>query len=776
MARIIPFALLLAFLAGSVPASAQFPPIPTDSVKKYEGTRKMIELLKATVARFNVPGNSLANNARVKIISELVKTSPENENSLYQEMLLAGKTEPAIAGIEKLLAKPNLHRDVRTRLRRLQAIAYMRLGEQENCVMNHTSQSCLAPIEGNGVHRNQRGSRKAIELYSEFLRDFPDDIPSRWLLNVAYMTVGEYPDKVPPQWVYPKEIFNSDYAINRFTDIAPDLGLADEGLSGGGCTEDFDNDGDIDIMRTSWGVADQMHYYRNNGDGTFTDATADAHLEGIIGGLNMFTADYNNDGFIDVFITRGAWMGQYGSHPKSLLRNNGDGTFTDVAIEAGVVSMHPTEAAAWGDFDNDGLLDLFIGNETTVYEVHPCELYHNNGDGTFTNIAHEAGVDVLGIVKAAVWGDYDNDGLIDLYVSSLSQVNRLFKNNGKKDGKWTFTDVAAKAGVQGPMFSFPTFFFDYDNDGWLDLFVSDFGGSATGTFNGLPVVMEVIGPVVNDYLGKPHEVTIPSLYHNNHDGTFTDVATKMHLDKTLFGMGCNFGDLDNDGYLDIYVGTGHPDLQVLIPNRMFRNAEGKSFQDVTTSGGFGHLQKGHAICFADIDNDGDQDIYEVMGGAFEGDVARMVLFQNPGTSNHWVTLVLEGVKANRAAIGARIGVTVADASGKKREMHVMVGSGGSFGCSSMQQEIGLGNATRIESVEITWPGSNTRQTLRNVPMDRVLKIREGSDAIVTLNRPAIKMPGAGTEPHHHHDHGQDMKEPAGHEHDMHEHEGHDGHH
>jgi hypothetical protein len=567
------------------------------------------------------------------------------------------------------------------------------------------------------------------------------------------MTLGEYPSKVPPQWLYPEEIFKSDYQLPRYNDIAPQLGLAESKLSGGAALEDFDNDGDIDIMTTSWGTSDQILYYRNNGDGTFTDATAQTGLTGITGGLNMFDADYDNDGLPDVFITRGAWMGLFGKQPSSLLHNNGNGTFSDVTIESGLLHYRPTEAAAWGDFNNDGWLDLFVGNETT-FESTPCELYMNNGNGTFTNVAKETGMNMTGMVKAVSWGDYNNDGLIDLYISMLGAKNMLMKNNGKKNGKWSFTNVAQQAGVELPIFSFPSFFFDYDNDGWLDLFVSDFGGRPSGSINGLPAVMDVVQPVVGDYLGKPHAIPVTKLFHNNHDGTFTDVAPQLHMDRTLFGMGCNFGDLDNDGYLDIYVGTGHPDLDALIPNRMFRNAEGKAFQDVTTSGGFGHLQKGHAIAWADVDNDGDQDILAEMGGAFEGDVARMSLYQNPGNGNHWTTLMLEGVKANKMATGARIKVIVQRANGSMRDIYSTVNTGGSFGSSSLQQEIGLGDAAHIEAITIDWPGSHTMQTIKSPEMDCVLKIREGSPAIAKMERHPITMPSpnAQTEHHMHMDH------------------------
>ena len=235
-----------------------------------------------------------------------------------------------------------------------------------------------------------------------------------------------------------------------------------------------------------------------------------------------------------------------------------------------------------------------------------------------------------------------------------------------------------------------------------------------------------MGDIAADYLGLPSKGERSRLYHNLGNGTFEDVTHQAHLDHVLQAMGCNFGDLDNDGWLDFYLGTGDPDLMTIVPNRMFRNAEGKFFQDVTTSGGFGNLQKGHGISFADLDNDGDQDIHENMGGAVSSDTYPNVLYLNPGHGNHWLKLQLVGVKANRSAIGARIKLTVTRAAGQ-RTICRTVNTGGSFGGNPLRQEIGLGDAAAIQSVEIRWPGSGTLQTISGLALDRCYRIREDSE-------------------------------------------------
>jgi hypothetical protein len=203
-------------------------------------------------------------------------------------------------------------------------------------------------------------------------------------------------------------------------------------------------------------------------------------------------------------------------------------------------------------------------------------------------------------------------------------------------------------------------------------------------------------------------------------------------------MGHNYGDLDNDGWLDFYCGTGDPDFRTLIPKRMFRNAEGKFFQDVTTATGTGHIQKGHAIAFADLDDDGYQEVYATYGGAYAGDFARNALYHNPGNTNRWLKLKLVGTKANRPAVGARIKVTLQTPKGT-RELHRVVSSGGSFGSNPFRQEIGLGDATSITAVDIRWPGSDTRQTLRGLELNHNYEIRENDDTPITLKLHPVKL-------------------------------------
>ena len=293
---------------------------------------------------------------------------------------------------------------------------------------------------------------------------------------------------------------------------------------------------------------------------------------------------------------------------------------------------------------------------------------------------------------------------------------------GEERVNWSFAEVAEEAAVQKPHFSFPTWFWDYDQDGFLDLFACSYSMERYSRF---------VEDVTAHYLGLPVQTEVPRLYRNRGDGTFEDVTGAVGLDQPLFAMGSNFGDLDNDGFPDMYLGTGEPELQSIIPNRMFRNDHGLRFLDVTTAGGFGHLQKGHGVAFGDIDNDGDQDIYAVLGGAYEGDVYQNSLFLNPGAGHHWITLILEGRKTNRSAIGARIRVRVQSDRGP-REIHTTVSTGGSFGSSSLRQEIGLGDATAVDWLEVRWPGSGLVQSFEAVKLNETYRLLEGETALTPV--------------------------------------------
>jgi hypothetical protein len=401
------------------------------------------------------------------------------------------------------------------------------------------------------------------------------------------------------------------------------------------------------------------------------------------------------------------------------------------------LSFHPSQTATWADFNNDGWLDVFIGNETSPgEEQHPCQLFINNKNGTFTEVAAQAGCAVVKFVKGVTSGDYDNDGRTDIFLSTLNGNKILLRNVSGKDSGVRFEDVSRQAGLASNLSrSFPTWFWDYDNDGWLDILVCGYEFTQSLSYYAAAEVIQL--PVGN--AGKVF------LFRNKHDGTFEEVSAAVGLNKVAFAMGSNFGDIDNDGYLDFYLGTGNPQLRSAVPNKLFKNMGGVRFLDVTTSARVGNLQKGHAVSFADLDNDGNEDIYVKMGGAYTGDAFENSFYLNPGESdNHWVNLVLQGTVSNRVAIGARIKVTFTE-KGVERSVFRDVNSGGSFGSNPLRQHIGIGQATAIDKVEITWPVTGKVQVFRGVPIETNVRIVEGDSTFRTykLARLDFRTPGKG---------------------------------
>ncbi len=598
-------------------------------------------------------------------------------------------------------------------------VAAMRKGETDNCVAQHTAQSCLLPIEGNGVHVDQAGSREAMRWLRETIATSPDKevrMCARWLLNIAAMTVGEYPEGLSESERIEPKVYASEAEFPRFHDVAPALGLNDFDLSGGAILEDFDEDGLLDVFTSSWNTSTALHYHRNCGDGTFEDRSHAANLDGLYGGLNMIHADYDSDGWNDVLVLRGAWLfGPRGQIPKSLLQNRGDGTFLDVTIRAGLnEKFYPSQAAGFADYDLDGDLDLYIGSEANIENTFPGQLFQNQGNGTFLDVAERARVENVRFCKGVTWGDYDADRYPDLYVSNLGGKERLYHN--RRDG--TFEDVADKAGVTGPTNSFPTWFWDFDNDGALDIFVS--------TYELVDIQASLrLAPVAASYLGLPFEGELACLYKGDGKGGFRDVAVERNIKRLTLPMGSNFGDLDNDGYLDFYLGTGYPAYDGLIPNVLYWNRGGEKFLDVSAAAGVGHLQKGHGVAFGDLDRDGDLDLFEQMGGAYPGDGFGDVLFQNPGFGKHWLALELTGVASNRSAIGARIHAEFEE-HGARRHVWRWVGMVSSFGSNPLEEHLGLGQAKSVARLEIYWPKSNTTQVFADVPVDVRLEIVEGA--------------------------------------------------
>lgn len=636
-----------------------------------------------------------------------------------------GRYDDAIASIEKAIKAgmaAEMPSGVMANLKATMGIIAFRKGEVDNCIGCVGPSSCILPLSKSAIHTKPMGSRLAIKYLTDYLEVAPGDLRVRWVLNLAYMTLGEYPDKVPPKYLVPIDTFPSTADVGRFENVAPEVGLISRGpnQAGGSIFDDFTGDGLPDLFVTSLDLDRGASFFVNLGNGKFEDRSDQAGLADQIYALNVARADFDNDGDLDVVLLRGGW-----EKPMrlSLLRNKGNSTFEDVTIAAGLGEPIASETAVWGDYDNDGLVDLFVGGEYkkpfpdgSKAQPDPrnrCRLYHNEGNGTFIDVAAKLGVAEEQCTKGSAWGDYDVDGRLDLFVSNMNAPCRLYHQ--EDDG--TFRDVAPDLGVTGPPHGFACWFWDYDNDGLPDLYVNDYS-STLAEFVAISM--------------KPESNSQPRLYRNLGPEGFRDVTTEVGLDREMMPMGCNFADIDNDGFLDLYFGTGRMALEVLVPNLMFKNEAGQKFLDITTSSGTGHLQKGHGISFADWNCDGFVDLFVEAGGAVPGDRAYNLLFQNPGNANHWLKVKLVGTKSNRAAIGATIKAVIERANGQRQTIYRTIGNNGSFGGNTLVESIGLADATSLRELKVFWPASESIQTFSDIPCDQAIEITEGSDSLKRL--------------------------------------------
>jgi len=443
-----------------------------------------------------------------------------------------------------------------------------------------------------------------------------------------------------------------------FTDVTKQAGLSRPPEDRTGSVfADFNDDGYLDLCVAGWGGP--ILLYLNNGDGTFTDA---ALAMGVFGsGAGVAVADYDNDGDLDFYIPRGGG--------NLLYRKNNDGTFTEVRAKAGINNFVFPWGAAFFDYDNDGHLDLYVVNGgANAAELNA--LYRNKGDGTFEDVTKQAGVEAIGKWAYIALGDYDGDGYVDIHSGGFGP-GVLYHNN--RNG--TFTDVTKavrlKEGEQGATFG------DYDNDGDLDI------------------------------------RTLSRLYRNNGDGTFTDVTRASDL-KTATYLGM-FADFDNVGYLDI--------LDRAAGNRLglYRNNGDGTFTDITLAAGLGIERPGviYSPAVGDYDNDGFLDIY-VSYGPPNVPPGPNILYHNGGNANHWLYLKLIGTRSNRSAIGAKVSLTAGGMT-QFRE----VGAGGhTFSPDTLDVEFGLGESARADTIEIRWPSGEV-SVLNNVPSDQKILVTEG---------------------------------------------------
>ena len=511
---------------------------------------------------------------------------------------------------------------------------------------------------------------------------------------------------------------------------------------------DYDNDGWLDIFLVNGsrlegfpkGSEPTSHLFRNNRDGTFTDVTAKAGVAHSGWGQAVCVGDYDNDGWDDLFVT---YFGK-----NVLYHNNGDGTFTDVSVRAGVAGTGTrwNTGCAFVDYDRDGRLDLFVANyidldlaTAPVPESGPCLyksvmvacgppglkggkniLYHNNGDGTFSDVSDASGIlrangtYGLGVLTA----DFDNDGWPDIYVANDSTASALYQN--KKNGK--FEDIAIEAGCAlspdgKPQAGMGVSAADYDLDGNLDIVKTNFAGDT------------------------------PSLYHNQGGANFEDATFTAGLGAhtQFLGWGCGFFDMDNDGWADILICNGHvyPEVEQLKTEAgyaqrklLYQNLHNGHFADISLQVGAGISEPvaSRGAAFGDFDNDGDIDVVVNTVNDFP-----QLLRCDTKLNNNWIKIRTIGTKSNRSGIGARL-VCVTQVPGESkphRQIDEVRSGGGYFSQNDLRVHFGLGKAERVDLLEIHWP-SGQLDTLKDVKANQVIFVKEGEGITRTMRFPPKK--------------------------------------
>jgi tetratricopeptide (TPR) repeat protein len=540
---------------------------------------------------------------------------------------------------------------------------------------------------------------------------FRNNLVDQWLLKVALDQLKGQAPPLPANVLFPAETVKSDApgaSLLKFEDIAPALGVnrfSGNGTCGWG---DYDGDGDLDLFLSGSGMF--IAVYRNDG-GKFTDVTDRVGLAKVPSGYSLNLIDYDNDGKLDLYISLNGWSGPMANR---LFHNTG-AHFEDVSEKSGANDGGSGFIAMWGDLDNDGWLDFVVANGVLKDGSVP-QIYRNNRDGTFTNVTKAAGLNEPashGAIGVAL-GDYDRDGKLDILINGLDPApTRLYHN----EGGWKFKEVSKQAGVVHPVHNgFVCFFFDYNNDGWPDILTTS-----------LAPWDAVVDGLRAGY-ARPNARSIhpdaTRLFRNNKNGTFTDVTFEAGLYRPMGVMGAGVADIDNDGYVDIYFGTGDPQLSRLEPNRFFRNNGDGTFSDMTSHVGFARPgNKGHGVSFVDIDEDGDLDIFAQLGGHYPGDHTRSAFYRNlKGNQNHYLEIDLRGVKSNRFAIGAQVTIR----SGDWLAYREVKGSEGFGATNQYRVHFGLGRRDKVDSLEIRWPSGIT-QKFEGLAANQFIEVREDSN-------------------------------------------------
>jgi len=634
-----------------------------------------------------------------------------------------GEFDAATAYFERAVEKEGTSED---RLFWL-AASYMRKAEVDNCLhgflalgsngtgdaMDHDGSAAMCRLPLVSFHTLRESARQAATLFERLLDRYGPNRLYQWLLNVNYMTLGEFPSGVPSRYRINTPFIDAFYGpkaaetAHRYADLsfverAHELHIDTYNTGRGIAIEDFDHDGYLDIV--TGGSFDDVRYYANLHGTDFVDRTVEVGLANVKQPFIIVAADYDNDGWVDLFISRP--FGRY-----ALFRNV-NGHFQDVTAASGLLNglqddeITATWVPAFADVNNDGYLDLFVAQwgfrmpfvRNLMARPRSDSKLFINDHGIFKDRTAEFGL--LPIVRnqyfiGAAFGDFDSDGYPDLFLSSpLLNTSVLLRNRSGR----RFEPVATGR-VEG---GFAAAFMDFDQDGRPDIFQAGFGDARTST------AQAVFGEGAREHRAGHSTVLLQT-----ENGRFDDRSDLF--DMPMSTMGSSYGDIDNDGCYDFYLGTGNPESWFVLPNLMYMGVPengrcGVRLANISMLFGLGTLQKGHGVVFFDFNNDGLEDIYSSLGGMWPGDAWPNQMFVNTSrTGNAWTKIRLRGRKTNSFGVGARITVRAVSISGQPITRYFTMDNKTGFGSTPYLAHIGLGTAVHIDAVDVWWPTSGCRQ-------------------------------------------------------------------
>ena len=541
-------------------------------------------------------------------------------------------------------------------------------------------------------------------------RDTPGDIRYRWMLRTLTLHAGQPETSIPKE--FRVKVPTASPSTFQFRDVTDSSHVARLALGRGAAWGDFDNDGREDILVG----AERAPFclFRNRGNGTFEDVAGKMGFVDPVG-LGCYASqfvDYDNDGFQDIFLTSNGWGG---GGRLFLFHNEAGKRFVDVTQSAGLSAPVNAFGSSWADYDNDGRVDLAVATGIIDPEGGDrIRLFHNEGGGKFREVGEQAGLTQRARWISLAWGDYDGDGRQDLLATSFDAGPFLFRNLG--DG--SFMDVSVQAGIRTQTAAYTPVWFDYDNDGKLDFFVCTYPGGELS-------VKDMIEAKVSATVIPPAKRQL--LFRNNGAGTFRNVTEEAGITGWYGGMSTQAGDFDNDGFDEITIGTGNPELDWTEPKPLFHNDGAGRFTDIGESTGLVHFGMLHGTALADYDGSGNLSLFGSFGGFYWGSRETSRLYRNLGSGNLSLEICLVGTRSNRDAIGAKVSADVGD-----RRIFKWVNGGNGFGCNNSRVvHLGLGSEKRANELRVEWP-SGLRQSFQNIFAGQRIEIIEGKENLHPL--------------------------------------------